>query len=306
MEPTTQAIPPITPAQLSRMVDIRIEQLKKIFLTQIPKTLSEQFGDLALQQHVQDFASELMEKTIARFPVALTSIIPMMFSQPTKFHWELAKCLLKEGAEVKREVAERFKHLNYDVEKDIEKTKNEFEAILAKEYKTEVVLWRLMDENRWQDALTVIKAIEIERANADLAKKTEVANWKQQIAIYLGDVDMFFESLSTLSKIADKKLLHNPDEMVYAVTMLLSKTLVEIKLTPSFLGQMMISSKGTEFIMDQGAAFQAFLVQKIVDATLKDSIIHNGDDFRRYISETKEATITSFISLNPYVSAIRY
>lgn len=302
---TSQPINPIGLKQLSDMTGGLFNQMMDVFTKDIPKGLSISFGKKN-EEHSEAFIKQLMEKMMAQLPVTLMSLIPMMLSFPTKFHWELSKHLLEASAKVKRELVPQYLSQDYDVEADIKRTKEELEAVLSREFKTEVVLWRLMDEQRWAEALPIVKTIEIEREKADLRQKTEVANWKQQIAINLGDVDMFFKAISSLLKIAGNDVSYQADEMTYGITILLSKVVVGINLTLTPIGHIIASKKGPAFIVEQAIAFQNYLVKKLIDAIFKERTINTGEDFKKFITETKKDTIEIFKTLNPYVSDIIY
>lgn len=299
---TSKPIDPIGMGKLSEIVGHQFDQLMILFLEEIPKQSSNSFGGKV----GEDFFKEIMKKTIAEIPVALTSIIPLMLSQPTKFYWELVKHLLIASAKVKREIAGRYSGEKYDVENDITETKKQLENVLASQFKTEVALWKLMDEKRWEEAFTIVKAIEIERENSDLQKRVEAANWKQQIAYNLGDADTFFESISSVLKIAGDNVSYSPNDMVYGISMLLPKVLIGINLAFTPLGKHMISTQGFMFAAQQGQMFQEYLIGKIIEATFKNRIISSGNDFRNFIADTKKDTVEIFKKLNPYVEEIMY
>lgn len=94
--------------------------------------------------------------------------------------------------------------------------------------------------------------------------------------------------------------------MSFAVTMLLSKTITGVAMSPSMLGRQKLLQRGPIFMAEQGMAFQEYLVKKIIDATFKERIINSGDDFRKFITDTKKDTVETFKKLNPYVAEIRY
>lgn len=295
----------MNPELLAELVGERFRELMDIFTNKIPKELSNAMGSTSAS-HMESYYKEIMQKTMAEFPVALTSIIPLMFSQPTKFRWVLVQQLLTATATAKRALAPKYNLYDYDVDADIAQTKEQLEKLLANEFKTEVVLWRLMDEKKWDKATDVVKVIEIERETTDLPQKTEVINWKLQIACNSGNVDMFFEGLTSLLEIAGDDIAYVHEEATYAISVLLSKTLVAFRIAPSVLGLIQISKEGSEFINKQGIAFQNFLVGKIIEAIFKARIINSGESFRKFIIETKKDTVEMFMRLNPYVAAIDY
>jgi len=308
MDNATKTINPISMTQLADMTGHYFDQLMDVFTNQIPKELSKNYGE-SFEADLESFMKEFSEMMLKELDVTLNSIIQIKLGEPTKFLWELTKCMSEASAKVKRRIAERF--MKYDVEADIERTTKELDQVLASEFKTEVVLWKLMDENRWSEALLVAKAIELERENADLPEKIEVANWKQRIAQNLGDADTFFESLSNAIKIAGDQISYSPDDMTYAVTMLLSKFIKGFAISMTNLGRQKLAyeeirGRGSHFMAEQVQAFQGFIVKKIIDATFKNRIIHTGDDFRKFITDTKRDSVVMFKRLNPYVAEIIY
>lgn len=306
MQATNQKIDPISITQLSDMVGKRFKEMMEVFKNQIPKELAKEGGgDEGSKKHMESFSKDLIERMLAEFPVTLMSIIPIVFSQPTKFHWELVKCMLTASAKVKREISSKMSY-DYDVEDDIKKTKEQMEGILAKEFKTEVLLWRLIDEKKWKEALPIVKTIETERENADLPLKVEVANWKGQIAFNLGDADAFFESLSTILKNSAGQIAYSPNDMVYAISMLLQKELVALQIFLTPLGHIRVLTEGWPFMNKQGEEFQDYLVRKIIEAMFVEHKISTGEDFRKWIKETKKDIVDMYKLLNPYVTEILY
>lgn len=304
MNSTTQ-IKSIDPKQLAEMTDEFFTELMDVFTNNIPKELQKQFG--SHEETVDSFAQEILQKTIAQFPARLMSILPMRFSQPTKFHWEFMKFLVDASAIAKREMASRFMHHHYDVEDDIKQTKEFLERKLASEYKTEVVLFKLMEEGRWTEALSTLKVIEIERESTkDDFLQAEVQNWKQIIAANTGNVDLFFESITSAAKIAGDSLAYDPKEATTIIAILLQKELRGFALSMSFIGQNMVNAKGTAFVAEQVKNFQDHLIRKIVEATFKNRKITTGDEFRKFIRETKHDTVQMYKKLNPFVQEIEY
>ncbi len=89
MQATNQKIDPISITQLSDMVGKRFKEMMEVFKNQIPKELAKEGGgDEGSKKHMESFSKDLIERMLAEFPVTLMSIIPIVFSQPTKFHWE--------------------------------------------------------------------------------------------------------------------------------------------------------------------------------------------------------------------------
>lgn len=306
MQTGNQKINPISMPEISDMVGKRFKEIMEVFTNRIPKELANNSGSESIKEHMESFTKELMEKMLAEFPVTLMSIIPTMFSQPTKFHWELVKHTLEASAKVKREYSSKLSSAGYDAEDDIKKTKEQLENLLAREFKTEVLLWRLMDEKKWKEALPIIKTIEKERENSELPLRVEVANWKGQIAFNLGDVDTFFESLATILENSAGQIAYSPNDVVYTITMLLQKELVALRIALTPLGHIRASNEGFTFMVKQGEEFQGYLIGKIIEAIFAEGKIRSGDDFRNWIKETRKSTVDMYKLLNPYVAEILY
>lgn len=303
---TNQKIDPISMFKLSEMVEERFKEIMDVFINQIPKDLAKDSGgDGDIKNQMESFTRDLIKKMLAEFPITLASIIPTMFSQPTKFHWELVKHMLEASVKVKREISSRLSS-HYNVEDDIKKTKEQLEGLLAREYKTEVLLWRLMDEKKWKETLPVIKAIEMERQNADLPLRLEVANWKSEIAFNLGDSDMFFESLSTILKNSADQILYRPDDMVYAISILLQKELIGFRMALTPIGKGRALTEGFSFVAKQGQQYQDYLIQKIIEAVFIESKISTGEEFRNWIKDTRKGMVDTYKLLNPFVAEIVY
>ena len=129
--------------------------------------------------------------------VTIASLAVLRQFQPTRFGWLFAQEMLRASEQVKREDASRLS--GYDVELDIKNTRNSIESSLAAEHKTEVILWKLLEGEQYDQALTIIYVLEMEREHKDPFLRLEVLNWKIDVLSKLGNEQEFFDTLGRIT-----------------------------------------------------------------------------------------------------------
>lgn len=301
MEQKNMQINPLDMNKVAEIAGHTAEQLRDILVNILP-TMGQIKG-------AEGFHREMMEKISDKLTVTLLSLAPLRQREPTRFEIELRRHILTASEEVKRELVSSHK-LVFDVEEDIRKVRADMESFLNTRYKSEMSLWKMMQEERWEDAMQIIRAIELERESGDdILDKVEVANWKQYVSAHRGDADTYFVSLSGFLEAVPKEAvaMYDPTSFDQSLGILLSKILRTFNIQLNPLGYQKVVCQNFLIVTQEiGSAFCQYLVREITNATFKDRSINSGEDFRSLLRDDAKRFEKVFVSLNPYVNAINY
>lgn len=321
MSETNTEIKQVSEDEIYKEAQRRMSDLEGIFSKYLPEHIVKKLGvsryfknHPGASKELEDSIRIITEQIFSEAAISLGGLATLQLTEPTRYQWESLKLINTACEKVKRELAQKepWKYgakndLDYDVEEDIKSTKEESEAMLSGIYKTEVILWKLMDEDRWEEARPVLKTLELERENKDLPLKAELCNWKQRVAIHLGDTDLFFESLQMLIQNSETHELRfyypNPE---YVLTPFILKEVVAYAMILSPMGDQTALTMGSNFHQKQGDLFQEHLAKKMAEEIFEKGTIRTAEQFRNFLKEKENEIVQIYCSLNFYVRHIKF
>ncbi len=289
---TKNAITPITFEDLKKFSDINTEMISEIFI-------KGKFFD-GLDEKI---TKPLLQEILDEMKFALPSIAMLRQNQPTRFMMLLTEEFLRASEKIKRKNAYQLSLEN--IEKNIKNTREHVMNHLVLTYRTEKVLFSLLENNQLSQALTMIEAIEIERSKENLTMKVEALNWKLELMSKLGDDNGFFETLSKLLKMTDgQELKYDVQSFQIAIEFILMKKLskgIQIQLNKYGILQF---QKDRLIPQKVGEGFQELLVNKTLDAVMKTRIVESSNDLNQFLKNEWSNFVKSFRLINPYVEEI--
>ncbi len=312
-----QIIKPASLEMLAESAKNVEEQLIDIFVNEAPKRMMErQFSHLKddqdsysankIKESVLEFVKNLQERLLAEIPVTVASLCTIRQIFPTRFRYELIIAVLTASEKIKREFIGKFDPTF--IENDIESTRKEVMEWIGIEFKDLIMHDYFIKEGRFDDALAVVKSIELQReASNDALLKIEVSNLKTNLALKKGDCDLYFEALNQGLSLHGKETVYfHPDMFKSSIEILLSISIPEgIKIKLSGEGQAWFMKEGVGFVHKQAELFTSVLIRKITEGICKTREIKTGDDFRSMLSGPKfDDIVSGFKQLNPFIEKI--
>ena len=289
---TKKPIASLSFEDLKNFTEINTEMISKIFEH---NESFETFGEKIVQPILQEILEEMK--------LAIPSIAILRQNQPTRFMIQLTEEILRASEKIK--LRNRY-HDNIEfINRDIKRTREQIKNSLANTYRTETVLFSLLDSKQFIQALTMVEALEIERLNENIVMKVEVLNWKLELMSKLGDDNGFFETLNKLlAMVGGEEVKYEAKSFKLAIEHILMKKF--IKGIPFSLNSYGIEQSKKDHSIPQkvGESFQELLVDKTLDAVMKTRIIESSVGLNMFLKNEWENIVWSFRLMNPYVGQI--
>ncbi len=307
MQQNANSVSAITTEKTIELSMDLIDSIKTVFTTTLVKEMTENFPK-GLESEMNLFISELMNETVNHFSLALTNLAPRFHSEPTRFHWLFIQEILTATEKTKRKIAKKA-NFEYDVEKDIRDSRKGMEAYISQSYGMETKLWSLMDQKRWTDALSIVRAIEIQRENEDIGLKVEVQNWKMRICAEMDYVDLVLESINKILDLTPgDSLAYQPNDANYVFSLILRSLMVGfvVKFTSHGKSKALSELSPQKFFEEQGDKFTQYLIEKILDGIFKTRTIKAETDLKNFLRSERENLVSSFRLGNIYVEDVMY
>lgn len=262
-------------------------------------------------EHMASF-KRLTDEVYSRVKQELFDLSFMHFSCPTKFSLILLDSTIKHFTDVKREMLgpKAQRHLlvegygDYDVEADIALTNKHVEKFKSEHLNLERQYFAAMNEKRYIDAASLVRAILIIRQKASIGLQAEANNWRFEVACATGDADMFMDAWKNTHPSA----MIDP-RMFYALLekLLYSGFIKGIKIGLSAEGQRAMSRLGAgsseEFHNEQAAMYLRSVVESLA-ASLINNACTDGNSFRALIKTELERSQKSWLGVNPYLAVL--
>lgn len=288
---TKQAITPLTFEDIKKFSEVNTEMIYEFF---------NKF-DFYDQETDEKIVQPIIQEILDEMKISIPSISILRQNQPTRFMMLLTEEILRASEKIKR----RSRGNAEATERDINKTRNQVMNNLSQTYRTETVLFSLLDSKQFDQALTMIEALEIERSKSDLIMKVEVLNWKLELMSKMGNVNGFFETLSKLLTITNgEEMKYDPKAFKSAIEYILMKKFDKgIPFSLNAYGRQ--QARNDVFIPTKvGEAFQELLVNKVLDAVMKTRIIDSSSTLNQFLKSEWSNIVQSFHLINPYVAEI--
>ncbi|MFZ4648845.1 MAG: hypothetical protein ACOYMB_04450 [Patescibacteria group bacterium] len=255
----------------------------------------------------QEIYKEFMKELVAEMQLSIQSLAPLCQSNPTRFHLLFTEEMIRGSEKIKRARAKKMMYTDYDVELDIRETRKQIEAQLAANYKTELTLEALMRNQQYDQALTIVYALELERASKDAALRLEVMNWELEILSAIGNEQKFFLTLQkmiNLPEVANSEMKYDRRCGNNLITNLLHHKLTNgIPIQFNHFG-MQSAQKDSSFPQKIGKEFTDLLSSKVSEAILEKRTITSAKDFNDFLNNEWSNIVASFKLINPYVENV--
>ena len=311
MDRSATAIRELSVELLAERTDAFVDHFTALFNDKLPAEVANLYGSFA--EDVLPYVTEFLSEVVKRMPLTIASLAPLYYSEPTRFQWKMIDALVEQSAIVKKEMEgkNRWKIGNYDVDEDIAKVKKQMEDSMASEYKTEILFFKLWDEKKLDEALSVVRTIEKEREDStDPVLKNEVQGWKQILCAELGYTDLVLKSIQyCLNEFKDEGVHYKKDGARHVFSVLLRSMIVgHFGFVFNEDGRKKAGEliDGSAFQLQQATEFAELLVDKIVDGVLVTRTITSESQLKRFLETNRMQFVNSFKLINRYVDDIQY
>lgn len=287
---TKRPITPLTFEDIKRFSEINTEMIYAIFNNH---ELLGEFDEKIRKPIIQEILEEMK--------IAIPSIAILRQNQPTRFMMLLTEEILRSSEKIKR----RNNGHNEVAENAIKTVRDKVMNSIAQTYRTETVLFSLLDAKQFDQALTMVEALEIERSKSDLIMRVEVLNWKLELMSKMGNDNGFFETLNKLLTATNgEEMRYEKNAFKSAIEHILMKKFNKgIPFSLTAYGKQ--EAKKDIFLPQKvGEGFQELLVSKVLDAVMKTRIIESSPTLNQFLKSEWQNIVASFRLINPYIAEI--
>ncbi len=252
-----------------------------------------------------DIALPIQEKIFEEMKLVLPKIAIAMQLQLTRSMIMMAQELLRASEKVKRSHGRYIS--GYDIEKDIAHTRTSIETGLASQYKTEMVLWELMKKERYQEAFTMLNALDLERAGKDDILVLEAISWRMEAAARGGNEYEFFDSVKKALAFTKKMEVAyvGPVAKDMVACLLMHKLTKGIEISLNHIGEAARMGGDSNLHVQVCMQFQDLLTDKVLEAIFKTKVITDSASLNTFLSTKWDDIVASFNLINRFVGVIK-
>jgi len=243
---------------------------------------------------------KLENETLPDMNKLLDKVESMRLYLPTRFLWLTATQFLEVSEDFKCELAKVHK-LKPEMNLEMYKIRETIEIMLKKTFPLEVPIWQMLDQKKLKEALPLMKVVEDERKSADIPYQLEVDNWKTEVAIKTGDLELFFGSVNhSLELMSGIGANLDPTNLTSAIGTILQHKMPILYVEFTSMGKHLLEKRGEEFITRQSILFINWINGKICEE-IAGGRIRSADEFKSFTIKGWGDLVDGYKKLNPFI-----